>query len=121
MGKKRQPIYKIVVADARSPRDGKYIEAVGLYNPVKNPATVEVVEDRVMYWLGCGAQPTDTVKNIISKKGILLRRELAAKGLSQEQINEEVSKWLSQKEAKAAQTTPKTKKKAKADADGAQQ
>jgi small subunit ribosomal protein S16 len=81
MGKKRQPVYKVVAADVRSPRDGKFIEAIGLYNPKTEPATIEIQEDRALYWLGVGAQPTDTVKNLLSSKGILLRRELTKRGV----------------------------------------
>ena len=68
MGKKKQPIYKVVAADERSPRDGRFIEAIGLYNPITDPATIDIQEDRALYWLGVGAQPTDTVKNLLSKK-----------------------------------------------------
>ena len=87
MGKKRQPVYKVVAADARSPRDGRIIEAIGLYNPKTEPATVDIKEERALYWLGVGAQPTTTVKNLLSKKGILLKRELLNKGLSEDKIN----------------------------------
>ena len=81
MGKKRQPIYKVVAADARASRDGKYIESIGIYDPKTDPSTISFKEDRALYWLGCGAQPTTTVKNLLSKTGILLKRELIKKGL----------------------------------------
>jgi len=93
MGKKRQPQYKVVAADVRSPRDGKYIEAIGSYNPKSEPATVEFKEDRALYWLGCGAQPTTTVKNLLSKQGILLKKELIKKGLSDEAISTKLEEW----------------------------
>ena len=64
MGKKKQPIYKIVAADSRSPRDGKFLEAVGIYNPLTNPHTIDLKEERVNYWLDSGAQPTNTVKSL---------------------------------------------------------
>ena len=70
MGKKKQPVYKLVAADSRSPRDGKFIEAIGLYNPLTHPSTLEINEDRALYWLNNGAQPTDTVRNLLSQKGI---------------------------------------------------
>jgi small subunit ribosomal protein S16 len=111
MGKKRQPVYKVVAADVRSPRDGKFIEAIGLYNPKTDPATIEIQEDRALYWLGVGAQPTDTVKNILSSKGILLRRELTKRGLSEEQIELQLTEWKSAQEAKIAD---KQKKKEEA-------
>lgn len=100
MGKKKQPIYKVVAADERSPRDGRIIEALGLYNPITDPATVEIKEDRVLYWLGVGAQPTTTVKGLLSQKGILYRRELIKSGLSEEEVNLKIDEWLKQQEAK---------------------
>ena len=71
MGAKKQPFYRIVVADSRSPRDGRFIEIVGNYDPTKNPATVNVDEEKVIGWIKNGAQPTDTVRSLLSKKGIL--------------------------------------------------
>ena len=70
MGKKQQPIYRIVAADSRSPRDGRFIETVGTYNPIKNPEEITVKEERVMYWLSMGAEPTDTVRSLFKKMGI---------------------------------------------------
>lgn len=86
MGKKKQPIYKVVAADVRSPRDGKFIEAIGLYNPLTDPAQIDIAEDRVLYWLSVGAQPTKTVRNLLSKSGILLRRELVREGMDEAKI-----------------------------------
>ncbi len=71
MGAKRQPFYRIVVADSRSPRDGRFIEIIGNYDPTKNPAIVNVDEEKVMAWIKNGAQPTDTVRSLLSKKGIM--------------------------------------------------
>ena len=71
MGAKRQPFYRIVVADSRSPRDGRFIEIVGNYDPTKNPAIVNVDEEKIMAWIKNGAQPTDTVRSILSKQGIM--------------------------------------------------
>lgn len=100
MGKKKQPIYKVVAADSRSPRDGKFIESIGLYNPKSDPATIDIQEDRALYWLGVGAQPTDTVRGLLSKKGILLKKELLKKGVPQEEINTKLEEWSKNKEAK---------------------
>jgi len=100
MGKKKQPVYKVVAADARSPRDGKFIEAIGMYNPLTNPASIDLNEERAMYWLGVGAQPTETVKSLLSKKGILLKKELKKQGLSDEEISVKVSEWMNSNEAK---------------------
>jgi len=71
MGSKKKPFYRIVVADSRSPRDGRSIETVGTYNPLKNPAEVVLKEEDVLNWLQKGAQPSDTVRNILSKEGIM--------------------------------------------------
>lgn len=100
MGKKRQPIYKVVAADARAPRDGKILEAIGLYNPKTDPATIDIKEDRALYWLGVGAQPTDTVRNILSKKGVLLKKELLKQGLTENEVNAKMEDWLKLNEAK---------------------
>ncbi|KRO25155.1 30S ribosomal protein S16 [Pediococcus argentinicus] len=71
MGSKKRPFYRVVVADSRSPRDGRFIAQVGTYNPLTEPATVKLEEEEIMNWLNNGAQPSDTVKNILSKAGIM--------------------------------------------------
>lgn len=71
MGAKKAPFYRIVVADSRYPRDGRFIEQVGTYNPMVEPAQVEVDGDKVKSWIGNGAQPTDTVKRLLKQKGII--------------------------------------------------
>ena len=71
MGAKQRPFYRIVVADSRSPRDGRFLETVGTYNPITSPAEVKVDEEKAMYWLNNGAIPTETVRNILSKEGIM--------------------------------------------------
>ena len=71
MGSKQKPFYRIVAADSRCPRDGRFIEKVGTYNPVKNPAVITVDEEKAIKWLNNGAVPTDTVKNILSKAGVM--------------------------------------------------
>ena len=75
-GRKNYAFYQIVVADSRAPRDGKFIERVGSYNPNTNPATVDLKFDRALYWLQVGAQPTDTVRNILSREGVCLKKHL---------------------------------------------
>ena len=75
-GRKKLAIYDIVVSDARSPRDGKFIEKIGQYNPNSNPASINIKDERAMYWLMVGAQPTDTAKRILSDKGILMKKHL---------------------------------------------
>jgi len=113
MGKKKQPIYKVVAADSRSPRDGKFIEAIGLYNPKTDPATVDIKEERALYWLGVGAQPTDTVKNLLSNQGIILKKELKKNGLNEEQIAAKLDDWKKIKEANLASSLKKKSEKAK--------
>ena len=71
MGAKKTPFYRIVVADSRSPRDGRYIEVVGTYNPVAQPAKVEINEELALKWLQDGAKPSDTVRNLLSNQGIM--------------------------------------------------
>ena len=110
IGKKKQPVYKVVAADSRSPRDGKFLEAIGLYNPLTDPATLDIKEERALYWLNVGAQPTDTVKSLLSQKGIILKRELKRRGLAEEKIQEELANWAKLKEAKAMSRSSKKKK-----------
>ncbi len=115
MGKKKQPIYKMVAADSRSPRDGKFLEAVGFYNPLTNPHTLDLKEDRIMYWLNVGARPTNTVKSLLRQKGITLKKELVSKGLDEEKIKSELENWQKIKEAGSKKKTDKKlSKKAKA-------
>lgn len=71
MGSKKRPFYRIVVADSRSPRDGRFIETVGTYNSLTDPETVTLKEEKVMNWLNNGAQPSDTVRNILSRNGVM--------------------------------------------------
>lgn len=95
VGRKKLALYKIVAADSRAPRDGRFIESVGTYNPNLNPAQVEVKEDRIFYWLKSGAQPTFTVRNLLSRKGILMKLNLIKRGFDAGKIDEEFSKWVS--------------------------
>ncbi len=103
-GKKHQAYYHIVVADGRAPRDGKFIEVIGKYNPNTNPATIHIDDVKAMEWLSKGAQPTDTAKAILSYKGITFKRHLQRgieKGLmTQEQADEKFQKWLEDKHNK---------------------
>ena len=72
-GSKKSPFYRIVATDSRNPRDGRFIEVVGTYDPLTNPATVKLDEEKVMKWLSLGAKPTDTVKSLLSKEGLLAK------------------------------------------------
>ncbi len=93
-GKKKQPFYRIVVANSKEPRDGKYIESVGCYNPLPEPMQVEIKEDRVIHWLKKGAIPTDTVKSLLRRKGIWLKWSLMKQGKDESFIQAEYEKWL---------------------------
>ncbi len=103
-GKKGKPFYYIVVADARAPRDGRFIERIGSYNPNTNPATIDINFDKTFEWVQNGAQPTDTCRAILSYKGVLYKKHLAGgvkKGaLTQEQADEKFNNWLDQKDGK---------------------
>ena len=105
-GKKNQPFYHIVVADGRAPRDGKFVEKIGTYNPMTNPAQIVLDTDRAVTWLKNGAQPSDTARRILSYKGVLLKRHLqigVEKGaISQEQADVKFNQWLQEKESKIA-------------------
>jgi small subunit ribosomal protein S16 len=80
VGRKKQPSYRVVVADSRSPRDGRYIEIIGFYNPRTQPATINLKEDRALYWLGVGAQPSEPVGRLLTKIGTLSRYERLRQG-----------------------------------------
>jgi small subunit ribosomal protein S16 len=103
-GRKKLSLYDIVVADARAPRDGKFIEKIGTYNPATNPASILIQEERAFHWLMQGAQPSDTVSAMLSYKGIMFKRHLqigVAKGaLTQEAADGKLQEWLKSKEAK---------------------
>ena len=102
-GKKGKPFYWVVAADSRSKRDGKFLEKLGIYNPNTNPATVEIDVDSAVKWLQNGAQPTDTARTLLSRKGALLKHHLVkgvAKGaLTEEQVEERFAAWLTEKDA----------------------
>ncbi len=102
-GKKGFAFYHIVVADSRSPRDGKFIEKLGTYNPNTNPASIELNFDHALSWLQKGAQPTDTAKSILSREGVLMKKHLLGgvkKGaFTMEVAEERFNKWLAGKEA----------------------
>ena len=103
-GKKGKPFYYIVVADARAPRDGRFIERLGSYNPNTNPATIDINFDKTLDWVNNGAQPTDTCRAILSYKGVLYKKHLQGglkKGaLTEEQVESKFQTWLDQKEGK---------------------
>src|SRR3569833_2253183 len=103
-GKKGKPFYYIVVADSRAPRDGRFIERLGSYNPNTNPATIDINFDKTLDWVNNGAQPADTCRAILSYKGVLYKKHLQGglkKGaLTEEQVETKFQEWLDTKEGK---------------------
>ena len=103
-GRKKLAMYDVVVADARAPRDGRFIEKIGTYNPLTVPATVEINDEKAFKWLMNGAQPSDTVKAVLSIRGIMLRKHLqigVIKGaLTQEQADNKLKEWVKSKTEK---------------------
>ena len=103
-GRKKLAMFDVVIADSRSPRDGRFIEKIGTYNPNTRPAGINLDEEKAFQWLMNGAQPTDTVKAMLSYKGIMLRKHLqigVLKGaISQEQADSKLNSWKSEKETK---------------------
>ena len=122
-GKKNFAFFHIVVADTRAPRDGRYIEQIGSYNPNTNPATIILDNDKALAWLNVGAEPTLTAKRILSYEGVLLRKHLqggVAKGaLTQEQADQKYAAWKAEKAAKVASKKESLSKDAAAKAKAA--
>ncbi len=116
-GKKGQPFYHIVIADSRAPRDGKFIEKIGTYNPLTNPATINLKFDRALYWYSVGAVPTDTVRSLLSKQGVMMKYHLmrgVQKGaMTEEQAEVKFQNWMKEKEAKAANIVKGAEEKAR--------
>jgi small subunit ribosomal protein S16 len=110
-GRKKLPYYHIVVADSRAPRDGKFVERIGLYNPQTNPATIELNFDRALDWLQKGAQPTDTCRAILSERGVMMKKHLlegVRKGaFSAEEAESRFQKWSGEKDSRVKAQTEK--------------
>jgi small subunit ribosomal protein S16 len=107
MGSNKRPFYRVVVADQRAPRDGRFIEAIGKYHPLNDPSLIEIDEDRAIHWLRVGAQPSNQVRNLMSKVGIWERfvaeRPSALKGLKPVKDRTEKPKLSKKAQAKAAE------------------
>ncbi len=103
-GRKKRPFYHIVIADARSPRDGKFIEKIGTYNPMTKPATIDLDREKAYDWMSKGAQPTETVRSILRFKGVLYKKHLqrgVKKGaMTQEAADAKLQEWIDAKEAR---------------------
>lgn len=109
-GRKRRPYYHIVAADQRAPRDGRIIERIGSYSPTDSPVLREVDSERAIYWLKNGAKPSDTVRSILKKEGILYRFHLLNWGKSEEEIEAALEAWRSGKSEEADKTVRALKK-----------
>src|SRR5690242_12280060 len=103
-GRKKLAKFDVIVADARAPRDGRFIEKIGTYDPLTNPATIDLNEDKAFEWLMNGAQPSDTVKAMLSYRGIMMKKHLqigVIKGaITQEQADKKLADWMQAKESK---------------------
>lgn len=119
-GRKSYAFYQIVIADSRAPRDGKFIEKIGSYNPNTDPATIDLDFDRALYWVLTGAQPTDTVRNILSREGVYMKKHLLggiAKGaFGEAEADAKFEAWKGNKENGLAALKAKNDEAAKADA-----
>lgn len=113
-GRKGRPFYHIVAADSRSPRDGKFLEKVGTYNPIADPADINVDMELAIKWLRNGAQPTDTVRSIFRYAGVNMKYALIKQGKSEEEIERIFSKWWEEKQAKVAAKKESLREGAKA-------
>jgi small subunit ribosomal protein S16 len=111
-GKKKYPIYKIVAADIRSPRDGRFIEAVGQYDPNVNPILLTFKEERVFHWLRKGAQPTDTVRSLLRRQGLWLRWSLVRRGADDAKIQSILERWQMQQAERATREADRKARRA---------
>ena len=120
MGRRNRPFYRVVIADSRSRRDGGFIEQIGSYDPIKRDNNFSINEDRVFHWLRVGAQPTDTIKRLLSHEGIMLKWHLENSDLSDEKKKQELQKWELAKAERAKgkpgkKAVPEEKKEEKAE------
>jgi small subunit ribosomal protein S16 len=111
MGRKKRPFYRIVVADSREKRDGKYIEKIGYYNPLAQPATVNIDKEKVLSWLEKGAIPTDTVYNLLQKEGIAIEWHFVRNKVGEQVRNIELQKWELAKKIRESGTEESVEKK----------
>jgi len=118
-GRKQRPFYHIVAADSRSPRDGRFIERVGSYNPISEPATIVLDVEKAIKWLQDGATPTDKVRGLLSREGVLYKNHLQTgvrKGsITQEAADEKFAAWSSEKETRTGKANENTTKAAEAE------
>ena len=121
IGRRNRPFYRLIVIDSRKRRDGASIEQIGWYNPIDPKHTYEIMDDRILYWLGEGAIPSNAVKKIMKRDGLALRWHLMQQGVDEKEIEIEIKKWelnredtLASREAKEAEKLEKKKEKPEA-------
>ena len=119
-GRKNYPFYKIVVTDRRAPRDGRFVEALGTYNPNTHPATIDLNFDRALYWVNVGAEPSDTVRSILSREGVMMMKHLQGgvrKGaFTEEQAQAKFEAWLKERKAETEAVVSKVEAKKREEA-----
>lgn len=101
-GRKKNPFYRIVVMDSRSRRDGSYVDLIGVYQPTSRNSEFDVKDEKALEWLAKGAIPSDTVRNLLSRRGIMLRFDLQKRGTPTQKIDEAVAKWQEESKSRAA-------------------
>ena len=115
-GRKKQPYYRIVVMDSRDRRDGAYIDQLGIYQPKRQPAYVQIQEEKALQWLAKGATPSDTVRTLLSQHGLMLRFDLTKRNTPPDKIEEAVAKWRTDAQDRAVKRAEKRSAKRKAKA-----
>ena len=114
-GRKKQPYYRIVVMDSRDRRDGAYVDQVGIYQPKHQPEVIHIEEEKALQWLSRGAIPSDTVKTLLSRRGVMLRFDMMKRNYTPDKIEEAVAKWREEAKSREAERAARrtTKRKAK--------
>ena len=110
IGRKKRPFYRVVVVDSRTRRDGREIERLGYYNPLPKEPEIKLNKERILHWLENGAQPTDTVMNLLKKQGIALQFHLKKSGAKESDIDKEIQKWEMYRDLKSKSSQTETKK-----------
>jgi small subunit ribosomal protein S16 len=113
VGRKKNPLYRIVAVDSRRKRDGAYLELIGSYQPRLRPAKIQIDEEKVLRWLQTGAIPSDTVRNLLSQQGIMLKFDLLKRNTPADQIAEVTSRWQTEAAQRAAEKAARPKRKGK--------
>lgn len=113
VGRKKNPQYRIVAVDARRKRDGAYLDLIGTYQPRLRPAKIEIDEEKALRWLQTGATPSDTVRNLLSQQGIMLKFDLLKRNTPAEKIAEVTSRWQAEADQRATEKAERPKRKGK--------